>query len=43
MADNLNRQGFVPVGSTPAELGELVKTQLEAWRRAVREAGVPQD
>ena len=29
IGDNLNRQGFVPVGSTPAELGELVKTQLE--------------
>jgi tripartite-type tricarboxylate transporter receptor subunit TctC len=41
--ENLNKQGFVPVGSTPAELGELVKTQLEAWRKAVREAGIPQD
>jgi tripartite-type tricarboxylate transporter receptor subunit TctC len=40
--ENLNKQGFVPVGSTPAELGELVKTQLEAWRKAVREAGIPQ-
>ena len=41
--ENLNKQGFVPVGSTPAELGDLVKTQLEAWRKAVREAGIPQD
>jgi hypothetical protein len=32
-----------PVGSTPAELGDLAKTQLEAWRRAVREAGIPQN
>jgi len=43
VGDNLNRQGFVPVGSTPAELSELVKTQLDAWRRAVHEAGIPQD
>ena len=43
ISENLNKQGFVPVGSTPAELGELVKTQLEAWRKAVREAGIPQD
>ena len=42
-SDNLNKQGFVPVGSTPEELGELVSTQLEAWRKAVREAGIPQD
>jgi tripartite-type tricarboxylate transporter receptor subunit TctC len=43
IGENLNKQGFVPVGSSPAELGKLVKTQLEAWRRAVREAGIPQD
>ena len=42
ISENLNKQGFVPVGSTPAELGALVKTQLEAWRKAVREAGIPQ-
>lgn len=43
IGENLNKQGFVPVGSTPAELGDLVKTQLDAWRKAVREAGIPQD
>jgi tripartite-type tricarboxylate transporter receptor subunit TctC len=43
IGENLNKQGFVPVGSSPAELGDLVKIQLEAWRRAVREAGIPQD
>jgi tripartite-type tricarboxylate transporter receptor subunit TctC len=43
VSDNLNKQGFVPVGSSPAELGDLVRTQLEAWRRAVREAGIPQE
>ena len=43
VGENLNRQGFVPVGSTPGELGDLVRTQLQAWRRAVHEAGIPQD
>ena len=43
LSEQLNKLGFVPVGSTPAELGELVKTQLVAWQRAVREAGIPQD
>lgn len=43
ISEQLNKLGFVPVGSSPAELGELVKTQLDAWRRAVREAGIPQD
>ena len=43
ISENLNKQGAVPVGSTPAELAELVKTQLDAWRKAVREAGIPQD
>lgn len=31
---------FVPVGSTPAELGDLVKSQLAYWRRALQAAGV---
>ncbi len=43
ISEQLNKLGFVPVGSSPAELGELVRTQLDAWRRAVREAGIPQD
>jgi tripartite-type tricarboxylate transporter receptor subunit TctC len=43
ISEQLNKQGFFPVGSTPAELGDLVKTQLEAWRKAVREAGIPLD
>lgn len=43
ISEQLNKLGFVPVGSSPAELGELVKTQLDAWRHAVREAGIPQD
>jgi len=43
ISESLNKQGFVPVGSTPAELGDLVKTQLDAWRKAVKDANIPQD
>ena len=36
----LDRYGFELQGSTPEELGTFVKDQLEAWKRAVREAGI---
>lgn len=39
--DTLGRQGVIARGSTPAELEAYVKEQLEAWSRALREAGVP--
>jgi tripartite-type tricarboxylate transporter receptor subunit TctC len=41
--DQLDRQAFEGQGSTPDELGVLVKEQLEVWRRAVREAGIQPD
>jgi tripartite-type tricarboxylate transporter receptor subunit TctC len=41
MGDQLGRQGFVVRGSSPDELAVLVKTQLDAWKKAVREAGIP--
>lgn len=41
--EQLDRQAFEVEGSTPEELGTFVKQQLEVWRRAVREAGIPQE
>jgi tripartite-type tricarboxylate transporter receptor subunit TctC len=41
--EQLERQAFEVEGSTPEELGVFVKEQLEVWRRAVREAGIPQE
>ena len=36
----LDRYGFELQGSTPQELGTFVKDQFEAWKRALREAGI---
>ena len=41
--EQLERQAFEYEGSTPEALGSFVKNQLEVWRRAVREAGIPQE
>jgi tripartite-type tricarboxylate transporter receptor subunit TctC len=41
--EQIERQAFEVEGSTPEELGVFVKAQLEVWRRAVREAGIPQE
>ena len=41
LLDQLARQGFEAQGSTPEELAAHVKTQLDAWSRIVREAGIP--
>ena len=39
----LEREGMVPQEMTPAQLGAHVKTQLDVWGRAIREAGIPRD
>jgi tripartite-type tricarboxylate transporter receptor subunit TctC len=39
----LARQGFEVQPSTPAELGALVKDQLQLWKRVIREAQIPTD
>ena len=40
ISDALLKQGFAPNPSSPAALGELVKEQIESYRRVLRAAGV---
>ena len=41
--EQLAVQGFPGKGSTPAELAELTRMQLESWGRAVKAAGIQPD
>jgi tripartite-type tricarboxylate transporter receptor subunit TctC len=41
--DQLAVQGFPGKGSTPAELAEITKAQLQSWGRAVKAAGIQPD
>jgi len=41
--DQLAVQGFPGKGSTPAQLGEITKAQLQSWGRAVKAAGIQPD
>jgi len=41
--EQLAVQGFPGKGSTPAELAEFTKVQLESWGRAVKAAGIQPD
>jgi tripartite-type tricarboxylate transporter receptor subunit TctC len=41
--DQLAVQGFPGKGSTPAELAQITKMQLESWARAVKAAGIQPD
>ena len=41
--DQLAVQGFPGKGSTPAELGQFTKMQLESWGKAVKAAGIQPD
>ena len=41
--DVLEKQGLVPGGGAPQELGERVKTELARWTRVVKAAGIKAD
>ena len=42
MREKLALDGAQPVGSSPAELGALIKSELEKWARVARAAGIEQ-
>jgi len=39
----LARQGLIPVGGPPERLSELVKSELDRWRRVIAEARIRAD
>lgn len=39
--EQIARQGFEVQSSTPEELAAYTKEQLEVWRSAVRDSGMP--
>jgi len=38
--ENLHRQAYVPLGSSPEEFAVFVREQLGAWGQAIRDAGI---
>jgi tripartite-type tricarboxylate transporter receptor subunit TctC len=40
MGERLRSQGVAPVGGTPEQLYELIRRELEQWRKVVAAAGV---
>jgi tripartite-type tricarboxylate transporter receptor subunit TctC len=43
VADVLKKQGLVPTGGTPEQLGELTRTELDRWAIVVRDAKIQPD
>jgi tripartite-type tricarboxylate transporter receptor subunit TctC len=43
IVESLARQGMLPAGGPPERLGELVKRELERWKRVVSAAGIKAD
>ncbi len=41
--ESFSKLGLVPFPGTPAELGTIIKADLERWQRVVREAGIKPD
>ena len=41
--EKLQTYGYAAEGSTPERLAEINRTDLELWRRLVKEAGLPLD
>jgi tripartite-type tricarboxylate transporter receptor subunit TctC len=41
--ERMAAEGTLPVGGTPAQFGELVRSELEKWRRIIRQAAIVPD
>jgi tripartite-type tricarboxylate transporter receptor subunit TctC len=40
VGERMAAEGVLPVGGTPAPFGELVRSELEKWRRIIRQAAI---
>ena len=43
VGERMAAEGTLPVGGTPAQFGELVRSESEKWRRIVRQAAIVPD
>ena len=43
VTERITALGFEPVGSTPQEFGEFLKTELAKWAKVAKEAGATPD
>jgi hypothetical protein len=43
LKENLERLGAVLVGSTPAQLADLLDTEMKRWEPVIRESGIKLD
>jgi tripartite-type tricarboxylate transporter receptor subunit TctC len=43
VGERMAAEGTMPVGGTPAQFGELVRSELEKWRRIIRQAAIVPD
>ena len=38
--DRMLASGTLPVGTTPARFGELLRDEIQKWRRIIQQAGI---
>jgi tripartite-type tricarboxylate transporter receptor subunit TctC len=41
--ERMQAEAFVPTSSTPAQFGELVRAEVERWKRIIKQAGLSVD
>jgi tripartite-type tricarboxylate transporter receptor subunit TctC len=40
LVEQFQKQGMAPVGSEPAEFGDLIKGELARWAQVIKDAGI---
>jgi tripartite-type tricarboxylate transporter receptor subunit TctC len=41
--ERMERDGTMPIGTTPAQFGELLRSEIQRWRRIIQQAGISPD